>query len=228
MSDTACASDPPSRPSRRARVPTGERSSGDPAYPTRPGSRFPPGATALPDGVNFCIFSRHATRVELLLYAEADSPEPFQVITLTPEHNRTFFFWHVFVEGLPPRTLLHLACRRTDGHAADGPVLQPAQGAARSVGAGRDRCAVGPAQGRGPAGCRARRAARDRDGAAAAATRPSRSARTRRRDHLRAPCRRLHASSLERREASGHLRRRDREDPLPPRRSASRTSSCCR
>ena len=42
--------------------------------------------------------------VELLLYAEADSPEPFQVITLTPEQNRTFFFWHVFVEGLPPRT----------------------------------------------------------------------------------------------------------------------------
>jgi isoamylase len=73
-------------------------------YATRPGARFPPGATAFPDGVNFCVFSRHATRVELLLYAEADSPEPFQVTTLTPENNRTFFFWHVFVEGLPPRT----------------------------------------------------------------------------------------------------------------------------
>jgi glycogen operon protein len=73
-------------------------------YATRPGSRFPPGATALPDGVNFCVFSRHAARVELLLYAGADSPEPFQVIELTPERNRTFFFWHVFVEGLPPRT----------------------------------------------------------------------------------------------------------------------------
>jgi glycogen operon protein len=58
----------------------------------------------LPDGVNFCVFSRHATRVELLLYAGADSPEPFQVIALAPEENRTFFFWHVFVEGLPPRT----------------------------------------------------------------------------------------------------------------------------
>ena len=73
------------------------------AYATRPGSRFPPGATALPDGVNFCVFSRHATRVELLLYAEADSPEPFQVIALAPEQNRTFFFWHVFVEGLAAR-----------------------------------------------------------------------------------------------------------------------------
>ena len=38
-------------------------------YATRPGSRFPPGATASPEGVNFCVFSRHATRVELLLYA---------------------------------------------------------------------------------------------------------------------------------------------------------------
>jgi glycogen operon protein len=74
------------------------------SYATRPGSRFPPGASVLPDGVNFCIFSRHATRVELLLYGQADSAEPFQVIELSPEQNRTFFFWHVFVVGLRPRT----------------------------------------------------------------------------------------------------------------------------
>ena len=73
-------------------------------YSTRPGSRFPPGPSAVGDGINFCIFSRHATRVELLLYAAADSPEPFQVIALTPEHNRSFFYWHVRVDGLPPGT----------------------------------------------------------------------------------------------------------------------------
>lgn len=72
-----------------------------PHYATRSGSRFPPGATASADGVNFCIFSQHASRVELLLYAGADSLAPFQVIPLDPEHNRSFFFWHVFVEGLP-------------------------------------------------------------------------------------------------------------------------------
>ena len=71
-------------------------------YVTRPGTRFPAGATALPEGVNFCVFSRHATRMELLLYAAADSPQPFQVIALSPEENRSFYFWHVFVEGLPP------------------------------------------------------------------------------------------------------------------------------
>ena len=72
-----------------------------PPYTTRSGSRFPSGATAGTDGVNFCIFSRHATAVELLLYAAADSPAPFQTITLDAERNRSFFFWHVFVEGLP-------------------------------------------------------------------------------------------------------------------------------
>ena len=51
------------------------------------------------------MFSRDATCVELLLYAAADSAEPFQVIALAPQANRTFFFWHVFVEGLPPGTL---------------------------------------------------------------------------------------------------------------------------
>ena len=73
-------------------------------YRTKPGSRFPLGATVLPDGVNFCAFCRHATRVELLLYASEDSAEPFQVIALTGDENRTFFFWHVFVEALPLRS----------------------------------------------------------------------------------------------------------------------------
>jgi isoamylase len=73
-------------------------------YPTRPGTRFPPGMTVTADGVNFCISSRHATRVELVLYAAPDAPEPFQTIVLEPEHNRSFFFWHVFVVGLPVGT----------------------------------------------------------------------------------------------------------------------------
>lgn len=75
-----------------------------PPYTTRPGTRFPSGATASADGVNFCIFSQHATRVELLLYVAADSSVPFQVIMLDREHNRSFFFWHVFVEDLPVGT----------------------------------------------------------------------------------------------------------------------------
>jgi len=54
------------------------------------------------DGVNFSIFSRYATAVELLLYEAADSPQPFQVIVLDPETNHTHLMWHVFVVGLAP------------------------------------------------------------------------------------------------------------------------------
>ena len=61
-----------------------------PKYATRRGTRYPAGATPGPEGVNFSIFSRHATRAELLLYAQGDSPSPFQVIALDPEENRTF------------------------------------------------------------------------------------------------------------------------------------------
>jgi glycogen operon protein len=52
------------------------------------------------NGVNFSIFSRHATHVELLLFCDSSQQEPFQVIKLDPEIHRTFFSWHVFVEGL--------------------------------------------------------------------------------------------------------------------------------
>ncbi|WP_408161054.1 glycogen debranching protein GlgX [Caballeronia jiangsuensis] len=73
------------------------------SYRTQPGSRFPLGATVVPGGVNFCAFCRRATRVELLLYASEESAEPFQVVALTSEANRTYLFWHVFVEDLPLR-----------------------------------------------------------------------------------------------------------------------------
>jgi isoamylase len=74
-------------------------------HPVRAGSRFPPGATLTDRGVNFCVFSRHATAVELLLYARADSETPYQIVNLDPERHRTSFFWHVFVEGVTEGTL---------------------------------------------------------------------------------------------------------------------------
>lgn len=82
-------------------------------YRTRPGHRYPMGPTPVGAGVNFSIFSRYATSVELLLYDHADSPEPFQIIALDPQENRTFLFWHVLVEDLP--TEVHYTWR------VDGP-----------------------------------------------------------------------------------------------------------
>jgi isoamylase len=74
-------------------------------YRTNEGSPHPLGATVYPDGVNFSIFSEHATGVELLLFAKDDDPYPAQTIKLDPLKNRSFAFWHVFVEGLPVGTL---------------------------------------------------------------------------------------------------------------------------
>ena len=85
-----------------------------PPLTTRDGSRHPPGPTLTAEGVNFSIFSPRATRVELLLYEAADSPEPFEIIALDPENNRTYLAWHVFVERLAPGT--HY-CWRVDGPA---------------------------------------------------------------------------------------------------------------
>ena len=73
-------------------------------YRTLPGRRYPPGATVEEDGVNFSVYSRHASGAELLLYSSADSPEPFQIIRLDPEVNHTFFSWHLLVVDLPPGT----------------------------------------------------------------------------------------------------------------------------
>ncbi|MDD4915932.1 MAG: glycogen debranching protein GlgX [Methylococcales bacterium] len=70
-------------------------------YNLRSGSPYPYGAKAGEEGVNFSISSRHATHVELLLYAAADSEQPFQEIVLQKNKNHTFFSWHVFVEELP-------------------------------------------------------------------------------------------------------------------------------
>lgn len=71
-------------------------------YQARPGHRHPAGATVEDEGVNFSVYSRHATGAELLLYENTHSREPFQLIRLDPEVNHTFFSWHVLVVGLPP------------------------------------------------------------------------------------------------------------------------------
>jgi isoamylase len=50
--------------------------------------------------VNFSLFSQHATAVELLLFRRFDDAEPSMRIPLDPHANRTFHYWHVFVEGI--------------------------------------------------------------------------------------------------------------------------------
>lgn len=73
-------------------------------YQIKPGSPYPSGSRAKAKGVNFSIFSRYATHVELLLFSTAECGEPFQTIMLREDVNRTFFSWHVYVAGLPVGT----------------------------------------------------------------------------------------------------------------------------
>jgi len=75
-----------------------------PGYSYSAGVRYPNGARADSHGVNFSIFSRHATKVELLLFETSNSPDPVQVIHLDPRVNKTFFTWHVYIESLPANT----------------------------------------------------------------------------------------------------------------------------
>jgi glycogen operon protein len=92
--------------------------------PTNPvesaGRCYPLGATIVPGGVNFSIFSRDASEVELLLFDQKDDVRPARVIRIDPLCNRTYHYWHVFVApGVQPGQLY--GCR------VQGP-FEPASG----------------------------------------------------------------------------------------------------
>ncbi len=73
-------------------------------YKYKSGRSYKSGAKPDAKGVNFSIFTRHATSIELFLFETAKSKQPFQVIQLEKEVNRTFYSWHVYVIGLPKGT----------------------------------------------------------------------------------------------------------------------------
>jgi glycogen operon protein len=60
---------------------------------------YPLGATVLPGGVNFSIFSRGASDIDLLLFDRVDDARPARVIRIDPVDNRTYHYWHTFVPG---------------------------------------------------------------------------------------------------------------------------------
>jgi isoamylase len=66
------------------------------------GTSSPLGATVQPDGVNFSVYSKNATLVNLLLFDSADSVEPSRVVSLDPSEHRTYHYWHVFVPEVTP------------------------------------------------------------------------------------------------------------------------------
>ncbi|MEO8256084.1 MAG: glycogen debranching protein GlgX [Acidobacteriota bacterium] len=81
-----------------------------------PGDPYPLGATWTGVGVNFAIFSAHATRVDLCLFDSADATTESQRVTL-PEY--TDMIWHAFLPDARPNQLY--------GYRLFGPYA-PAQG----------------------------------------------------------------------------------------------------
>ncbi|MEQ8707122.1 MAG: glycogen debranching protein GlgX [Phaeodactylibacter sp.] len=69
-------------------------------HASRTGQSAPLGATVYPDGTNFSIFSKYASAVELLLFKADDHSKPLQVFRLNPETNKTFYYWHIFLEDV--------------------------------------------------------------------------------------------------------------------------------
>mgnify|MGYP001812928910 CR=1 FL=1 len=84
-----------------------------------PGNPLPLGATVSEKGVQFSLFSRHATSIILQLFSSSKDTEPSHEITLDPESNKTGDLWHIFIEGIKPGQLY--------GYRADGP-YRPREG----------------------------------------------------------------------------------------------------
>ena len=90
-----------------------------PSFKTYPGKPIPLGATVYEHGVQFSIFSRHATSITLQLFDKSKDKDPSFEVALDPEINKTGDIWHVFIEGIKPG--------QPYGYRADGP-YQPKDG----------------------------------------------------------------------------------------------------
>jgi isoamylase len=60
----------------------------------------PVGATVVDGGVNFGLFTRTASGVELVLFDRDEDVKPARVVRIDPESNRAYHYWHIFVPGI--------------------------------------------------------------------------------------------------------------------------------
>jgi isoamylase len=64
------------------------------------GRSSPLGATFRDGGVNFSLYSRNATGIELLFFDREDDGKPSRIIPIEPATGRTYHYWHTFVPGV--------------------------------------------------------------------------------------------------------------------------------
>ena len=111
------------------------------------GTSHPLGATLRDGGANFSLFSRSATRVELLFFDRVDDARPSRVIELDPQTHRTYHYWHALVSGVQAGQIygyrVHGASDPANGMRFDSDkVLLDPYGRAIAVPAGYDRRAA--------------------------------------------------------------------------------------
>ncbi len=75
------------------------------AQKTETGFPLPLGAHSRGNGINFAVFSRHATAVSLLLFDRPQDAAPSTILSLDPSCNRTGDIWHLWVEACDSRCL---------------------------------------------------------------------------------------------------------------------------
>ncbi|XP_057533480.1 isoamylase 3, chloroplastic isoform X2 [Amaranthus tricolor] len=91
------------------------------AFKILPGQALPLGVSEIEDGINFSVFSQHATSVTLCLlfrptgWGDCDTRKEDMVeLGLDPSVNRTGDVWHICIEDLPRSNVLY-------GYRIDGP-----------------------------------------------------------------------------------------------------------
>ena len=64
------------------------------------GISFPLGTAVSETGINFCVYSKNASCVELLFFESMDDSAPSDSIKLDPVKNKTYHYWHIFIPNL--------------------------------------------------------------------------------------------------------------------------------
>ena len=77
------------------------------------GTSAPLGASVGHGGVNFSVFSKSATLIELLLFDDRNAAVPSRVIPLDASQHRSYHYWHVFIPDIRAGQIY--------GYRADGP-----------------------------------------------------------------------------------------------------------
>ncbi|XP_024024358.1 isoamylase 3, chloroplastic isoform X1 [Morus notabilis] len=103
-------------------------SESSPSWRTFPGQDFPLGVSEVDSGINFAIFSRHATAVTLCLSLPERTDGGMVELALDPKVNKTGDVWHICIKDLP-RSNVHYGYRidgpqgRHQGHCFDSSIV---------------------------------------------------------------------------------------------------------